>query len=302
MATHKLKRRRVTPEEAYSRMQAEDSAAKAFGNKRRYRGKKEAESQALHQWQMQALKVEPIIDQTLINTPAQVGVADIRRAIMAASKLQGTFETEISYFEKSQLPQEILENKSMEQNHNIEEQEKSVLNASAELNAMQMPIAPLGQINVNYEFAKVDEFEKEQKIEQIRSPLQITPIYEQKIELSKEASKQKKHAISRLIDWVMRAWRRIKAVLARMNGPRLTPAGKLALEQLKRLYELIALGFNPDEMEIVRLRVAFGEAYYHIMEASRRHSKRKRMDNAAEYQAYVERFLRKASAELEDGI
>jgi hypothetical protein len=251
---------------------------------------------------MQALKVEPIIDQTLINTPAQVGVADIRRAIMAASKLQGTFETEISYFEKSQLPQEILENKSMEQNHNIEEQEKSVLNASAELNAMQMPIAPLGQINVNYEFAKVDEFEKEQKIEQIRSPLQITPIYEQKIELSKEASKQKKHAISRLIDWVMRAWRRIKAVLARMNGPRLTPAGKLALEQLKRLYELIALGFNPDEMEIVRLRVAFGEAYYHIMEASRRHSKRKRMDNAAEYQAYVERFLRKASAELEDGI
>lgn len=101
-------------------------------------------------------------------------------------------------------------------------------------------------------------------------------------------------AITHLRQWIMQWVRRVAAVLSQMRGPMLTRTGRQALAQLQRLYALVSADLRDDSIEMVQLRVAFGEAYYHMMEASRRHHKRHRGRGQEDYGAYFGQFLSSA--------
>ena len=101
-------------------------------------------------------------------------------------------------------------------------------------------------------------------------------------------------AIARIRQMLLAWVRRVTALLSQLRGPMLTRTGKQAMAQLQRLYALVAAGVSDDDMEMVQLRVAFGEAYYHMMEASRRHHKRHKGREREDYGAYFDQFLRSA--------
>ncbi len=105
---------------------------------------------------------------------------------------------------------------------------------------------------------------------------------------------QRLAAVARLRAWLLTWVRHISAILSRMRGPMLTRTGRQAMAQLQRLYALVSAGVSDDSMEMVRLRVAFGESYYHMLEASRRNHKRHRGREREDYGAYFDQFLRSA--------
>ncbi len=275
----------------------------------RKRAGKKAPIEAPPYWRTRGLKIEPIFDPTLIETPAQMGVAQIEQGIRAALDQQEAMErrNEAWALENGAKAGALAD--AALQNSEAAEAQAAVATSAyvltpplsipseaaqaggpasglSEQTAVQQPaLAPLHAAS---EVISFEELAKEQKFEHLRTPLSI---HSGSMGAVRARELQKAHALASVIDWLARTWRRMQALLARLNGPSLTPSGKITLSQLQRLFALISAGFNPDDMEMVRLRVAFGEAYYHVMEASRRHRSRRRADAPEEYQAYIERFL-----------
>ncbi|MCL6089343.1 MAG: hypothetical protein M1530_04255 [Candidatus Marsarchaeota archaeon] len=307
MATQKLKRRRVTPEESiHARAPIEEELPSHAAPARKSRAKKKAPIEAPPYWRTRGLKIEPIFDPSLIETPAQMGVAQIEQGIRAALDQQEAAERRNEAWalgnssKAGALADAALQNSEAAEAQAAaatpayvltppvsipSEAAQPALGLSEETALQQPALAPLHAAS---EVISFEELAKEQKFEHLRTPLSI---HSGSMGAVRARERQKAHALARVIDWLARTWRRMQALLARLNGPSLTPSGRITLSQLQRLYALISAGFNPDEMEMVRLRVAFGEAYYHVMEASRRHKSRRRADEPAEYQAYIERFL-----------
>lgn len=90
--------------------------------------------------------------------------------------------------------------------------------------------------------------------------------------------------------------RRLKQWLRGHPRARLTLEGQRALASLEQLHRLLRIEFDEGGMDLVAFQVAYGQAYYSVLEASRRHhasSRAKPKPEAPEnYQSYFEQFLR----------
>jgi len=192
--------------------------------------------------------IEPLFERTLMETPAQIGFAQMAEAIQKSQKLA------------------------------VETQSASPIEPS--------PFGPLPAAGAAGEVLSTQDLIREQHFDMVRNPLKVHSSAAVAIE-TKARQTRAQILFERLRMWV----RRMLALIARMQGPQLTASGMHTLRQLQRLYALIGAGWTTDDMEMVRLRVAYGEAYYQVMEASRRKRTHRRRDEPGEYQSYIERFL-----------
>ena len=135
------------------------------------------------------------------------------------------------------------------------------------------------------------ELERQAGLAEVISPVKL-PAIDAIPAMSAKAGRITRAQILRA--WLMQWVKRISAILSRLRGPRLTKTGKQALAQLQRLYSLVSADYGDDSMEMVQLRVAFGEAYFHMMQASHRHHKHSRGRGKEDYGAYFDQFLRGA--------
>ncbi len=135
------------------------------------------------------------------------------------------------------------------------------------------------------------EMHRQVDLAEVNAPVHLPPVQAISQSRSRPA---RRAAIARLRAWLLSWASRITAILSRLRGPMLTRTGQQAMAQLQRLYALVSAGVSEDSMEMVQLRVAFGETYYHMMEASRRHHKRHRGREREDYGAYFDQFLRSA--------
>ena len=221
-------------------------------------------------WRTRSVKIEPIFDQKVLDTPAQMNVAQVEQSIRISSPDINTMHMESILSPKSEGSWTALETPF--------QQTQSAPSALATPSVSEM---------ISLEGLALEQ--------QMRTPEQMQTG-------AVEATRVVEHAprpnvLEQFAQFMSRMARRIQALLTRLQGPTVTPSGQMAMRQLQRLFSLISAGFAPDDMEMVRLRVAFGEAYYHVMDASRRRKTHRRADRPDEYQAYIERFLR---AEHED--
>ena len=86
--------------------------------------------------------------------------------------------------------------------------------------------------------------------------------------------------IKRILAWFSASGRKI----------RMTLSGKRAIAQLRDLYSLLAIDAI-DEQGMMRLKVAYGEACYYVMQASKGYQKKHNGKGKENYQAYFDRFV-----------
>jgi len=82
----------------------------------------------------------------------------------------------------------------------------------------------------------------------------------------------------------------IRRVMAWISKSSLTASGKNALSQLDDLYSLISVGKVGGE-EMLKLKVAYGEACYHVMRDSRNNYQKGIEGQGEDYQHHFDRFL-----------
>ena len=255
MAAQKLARRK-SEDKVQSRARLavllNDDEIKATSRKRRAAGRivkiVPFEEHTPYAWRHVNLKIEPLFDQTLMETPAQIGFAQMAEAL-----------------QKSQ---------------------KQAAEEQAAQNGPGMGPAP-GPSMPGTGIISPQDLIREQHMDLVRNPLKVHSSAIASSEAKAARPTRAQVLFERLRLWV----RRMLAMLSRLQGPQVTLSGMRTLQQLQRLYALIGAGWTTDDMEMVRLRVAYGEAYYQVMEASRRRRTHRRKDEPGEYQAYIERFL-----------
>jgi len=82
----------------------------------------------------------------------------------------------------------------------------------------------------------------------------------------------------------------IRRMMAWISKSRLTASGKTALSQLDDLYSLISVGKVGGE-DLLKLKVAYGEACYHVMRDSRENYQKGIDRKGEDYQLHFDRFL-----------
>lgn len=75
----------------------------------------------------------------------------------------------------------------------------------------------------------------------------------------------------------------------------LTKKGELALAQLRELAAVYQASSAIEGMDIVQFEALFGEAYYQIMQESKRHRAQKTSFTSEDYASFIEHFARNAS-------
>lgn len=113
--------------------------------------------------------------------------------------------------------------------------------------------------------------------------------------LAPATMQEKKHSVVETLKrWTEFLMRRLMSMLPVRARHQLTTRGQLTLAQLEKLYALLQAETDEDSMDLVALKVAFGNAYYAVMEDSRRHyrSHRGRESHMEDYQPHFDNFLR----------
>jgi hypothetical protein len=259
MAAQKLarkKREEAQPRQRLSELFRADEAARArkkrASKSRIVQIKPIEEYHVPHAWRQHTLRIEPLFDQAMMESPGQIGFAQMAAAISR----------------QSEPP--------------VEEGAFTPVKPTR-----QHPDSTTGPAHMGEEVMSPQALVREQQMEMVRNPVRLTASAAAHPPMQKARLTRAQVLFERFRLWV----RQMLAMLSRWRGPSLTPAGMLTLRQLQRLYALIGAGWAVDDMEMVRLKVAFGEAYYQVMEASRRKRTHRRKDEPGEYQAYIERFL-----------
>jgi hypothetical protein len=98
--------------------------------------------------------------------------------------------------------------------------------------------------------------------------------------------------LARLRAMLLTYVRRLIAFLFPKLADRRTARGQKALEQLQSLADLLRAEFDGEGMDLVAYQVAFGQAYYNVMTASRENYKRHKGKEPEDYKSYFEDFLR----------
>ncbi|VVB56957.1 Uncharacterised protein [uncultured archaeon] len=275
MARQKLARRVREEEEAQGsrpiiealpKEAAPHAHASSQASARRSRtGKKTQKSREQAYWHAREVKIEPIFDAPMLDSPAHMNLAQVEASLRSAEMEAGVMHSE------SGLASESGNWMALEGHA----QPGELARLAAEPSASEM--------------VHIEALALERKLKSPAPEMRAAAPMQAERTFVLQASDF--NVLQRVREWFVNMARRMRALLARLKGPGVTPSGLLALRQLQRLYAFISAGMAADDMEMVRLKVAFGEAYYHVTEASRRRRAHKRADTPEDYQAYIERFL-----------
>ena len=236
------------------------------------------------------IKIEPIYP-NIADSPGQISISQLNRherAVMQARALLLAQETEVRKSARRFAPMPELDGTVV---YSKKERMLDVHPAQIDVRPAPMAVAEAPSAFLKDGLMSEEELHRQLTLAEVNAPVLLPPM--QAVSQGRKRT-ARIAAAARLRQWLMQWVRRVSALLSQMRGPMLTRTGRQAMAQLQRLYALVAAGVSDDGMEMVQLRVAFGEAYYHMMEASRRHHRRHKGREHEDYGAYFNQFLRAA--------